>query len=89
MAAVTASSTVTENIGSKTLKIFTFTSVDDGDTFASGLSERVFRYWFNQTDNPTTQASAGMSVAESDGTFTFYPGEDGAALDLFVMVSGA
>lgn len=89
MAAVTASSTVTESMGSKVLKIFTLSGVNDADTFDSGLGDRVFRYWISQTDNPTTQASAGISAAESSGTFTFYPGEDGASFDLFVMVSGA
>ena len=37
------------------------------------------------TSDPTTQASAGYAVAESAGTYTFYPGEDGESATLFVV----
>lgn len=86
MAAVTASATKLASAGSQLKLTFTFTSIDDGDTFASGLGTRVVDYYFSQTDNPTTQASAGMSVANSSGTFTFYAGENGASGDLVVFV---
>lgn len=87
MSALSASSVKRESSGSLTKIVFTFTSINDADTFASGLPN-VRNFWFSQTDNPTTQASAGVSVANSSGTFTFYPGEDGAAGDLIVEFQG-
>lgn len=86
MAAITASATKRHSAGSQTKIVFTFTSIDDGDTFASGLGTTVQDYVFQQTDNPTTQTSAGVSVANSSGSFTFYPGENGASGDLIVYV---
>lgn len=60
---------------------FYFSTINDGDTFV-GPATGV--YWFQQTDNPTTQASAGISIARSSTTYTFYPGENGATGYLFV-----
>ena len=84
MAALTASAVKRESAGSQTKLVVTFTSINDGDTYASGLGTRIQDYVFQQSDNPTTQASAGSSVALSSGTFTFYPGEDGAAGKLII-----
>ena len=84
MGAVSPSAIRRFNIGNASLVQAVFTSVDDGDTWASGLTG-VLGQLFGQTDNPSTQASAGISVAESSGTFTFYPGEDGAAGSLFIL----
>ena len=63
---------------------FSTTTVNDADTYASGL-KAVFAYWAQQKDNPTTQASAGVAIAVSGATFTFYPGEEGAEVDLFIL----
>lgn len=56
---------------------FTFTTVNDGDTFALGTGKTSIQY--SMTGNPTTQASAGtsFSYAASTGVLTVYPGEDG------------
>lgn len=91
MAAVTpASTTRIGSLGMFTLFVFNFTAtVNDADTWASGMSGRVFSYWTQDTDNPTTQTSVGVAVAESSGTFTFYPSEDAKTFYLFVLVSGA
>lgn len=85
MAAQTAATTTRESLGSLTLLMFTFTSVLDADTFASGLGTNVVNYWASGQGNPGTQASAGFNVTNSSGTFTFYPGEDSLAATLFVL----
>lgn len=85
MAAQTAATVTRESLGSLTLMMYTFTSVADADTFASGLSTNVVNYWGLTQGNPVTQASAGMSVTNSSGTFTLYPGEDSLAATLFVL----
>jgi hypothetical protein len=80
MAAVTADKT--GNLAG-IAKWFQFTAgdINDGTTFEGPATGA---YWFQQTDNPTTQASAGISIARSTTTYTFYPGENGATGYLFV-----
>lgn len=85
MAALTAATTTRENVGSLTLMIYTFTSVADTDTFASGLGTNVVSYWDQETSNVSTQASAGGAITNSSGNFTFYPGEDSNSWVLFVL----
>lgn len=85
MAVQTAATTLRESVGSLTLMVYTFTSVADTDTFASGLSTNVVAFWAGTDGNPSTQASAGNGVTNSSGTFTFYPGENSLGLDLFVL----
>ena len=87
MAAKTPSTVKNESMGSSKLLIATFTDLDDGDTWTSGIVGAKAQ-WFGRTDNPSTQASVGVAVAESAGVFTFYPAEDNAAGDLFIMVNG-
>jgi hypothetical protein len=89
MAALVAVSTKRLNFGSVDVVKVNFSSIDDGDTYASGMSTNIVGFWFQQTDNPTTQASAGSSVANSSGTFTFYPGEEGASGDLYILTGTA
>lgn len=67
------------------LVLASFTDLDDGDTWASGL-KGVVGQWANDSDDPTTQASVGVAVAHSAGTFTFYPAEDNKTADLFILV---
>lgn len=88
MAAKTPSSIVRSNAGSETRLTVTFTDLDDGDTWASGLPNNVKSQFFTRTDDPSTQASVGVAVAESSGTFTFYPAEDNAAGILTVLING-
>tara|TARA_R110000868_G_scaffold411521_1_gene705135 strand:+ start:1295 stop:1561 length:267 start_codon:yes stop_codon:yes gene_type:complete len=85
MAVQTAATTQRENAGSLTLYRFTFTSVADGDTFDSGLSTNVWGFLIEQTGNPSTQASAGISAANASGIFTLYPGENSLGATLFVF----
>ena len=85
MAAQSAATTTRESLGSLTLMMYTFTSVADGDTFASGLGTNVVNYWAQTQANTVTQASAGFNLTNSSGIFTFYPGEDSLAATLFVL----
>lgn len=90
MAAKTPTNVKRYNMGSANLLVATFSDLDDGDTWASGLSkEPVREYWFQDTDNPTTQGSVGAAVAYSSGSFTFYPAEDDKTGKLFVMIGAA
>ena len=90
MAAKTPTTIRQENLGSLNLIMADFdgtvssNDVDDGDTWASGM-KGIVAWWFAREDDPTTQASAGVAVAESSGTFTFHPAEDGALGKLMVL----
>lgn len=88
MAAVTVTTGYpkVESRGSNLAYIWKVTSVDDGDTLATGLSGRIKNWEVEWTGNPTTQASAGGHSAESAGTITFYPSEDalGATVTVYV-----
>ena len=91
MAALTADKVTRHSMGDTTLirvEIGTANTITDGDTYASGLSASYLDHWFGAKNNPSTQASAGVHVAHSSGTFTFYPGENAATGTLFVMVQG-
>ena len=70
--------------GQGIIKVFTFTSVVDGDTFTGPASPKAF-WAMNQTD-PGTNTSAGINVTESSGTYTFYPGIDTVTVQLFVLM---
>jgi hypothetical protein len=65
--------------------VWSSTNLDDADTWASGITTGYVDHWFSPKNDPTTQASTGMHVAYSAGTFTFYPGEDNCTGTLFVL----
>ncbi len=79
MAVVTAATTPS---GQGICQIFTFASVDDGDTFVGPASPKAFNAFV--TGDPTTNTSAGINVTESSGTYTFFPGVDSLTVTLFV-----
>ena len=87
MAAITPDVIRRYSMGDSTLIVADFTAgtADDGDTWASGLGTNAMDWWSQDTDNPTTQASVGVAVTNSSGTFTFYPAEDNKPFKLFVM----
>lgn len=85
MAALTPTTTLRESVGSLTALFFAFSSVNDGDTFASGLGANVVAFNVFTNANPATQASAGVAATNSNGTFTIYPGEDGNSQMLQVL----
>ena len=80
MAVVTAS---TVDSGQGIIQINKIAAVSDADTFEGYSNPKAF--WASGTSNPTTQASAGVAVTESDGTYTFYPGEDAISVTLFII----
>jgi hypothetical protein len=85
MSAITPTNVQRVSLGSSTLVIATFTTVADGDTWASGIPA-VHTKWVDQNANPSTQASAGFATTFSGGTFTFYPGVDGLAFKLNAII---
>lgn len=88
MALKTPSSTKRASFGSKVVLKSAFSDLDDGDAYTSGISGQIWGYTFQRTDNPSTQTSVGVAVAESSGVFTFYPAEDNAAGDLYIYIDG-
>ena len=86
MAAETPATVWRHSIGSLSLVIANFSggTADDADTWASGMTG-IVAFWAQDTDNPTTQASVGVAVTQSAGTFTFYPAEDNKSFYLFVL----
>ena len=85
MAAQTAATTIRESLGSLILFIFTFTSVADADTFASGLGTSVKGYWAN-SESAETAGDEGVNVTNSSGTFTLNIKTTGA-LTLYVLAT--
>lgn len=84
MAVKTPDPIVTENTGSSTLHIATFSDIDDGDTWASGI-QNIIGYWAVATDAPTSGPLGGIDVSLSSTTFTFNTGEDDRTGLVFVL----
>ena len=84
MGALTPTSVTKHSMGDVSLIRAVFSTADDDDTWVSGLPNVVDK-WTNDNTNPGTQASVGVAVTESSGTFTFFPAEDAVAFTLFVM----
>lgn len=80
MAVVTAATT---GSAQGIFTVITIAAVSDADTFVGPATPKGF--WAMGTSNPTTQASAGVAVTESAGTYTFYPGEDAISVTLFIV----
>jgi len=80
MAALTAASSESAQ---GIFDIYVFSSISDADTFAGPSSPKGF--WAFTTADPTTNTSAGINVAESSGTYTFYPGVDALSGILFIV----
>lgn len=88
MAAVTPSSILRTTWGDHTIHLAKFAAtVDNGDTWASGITGVVF-WMATQADDNSTQASAGVGATHSAGTFTLAAGEDNTAIHLMVMSKG-
>lgn len=65
---------------------FSAGTADLGDRWASGLTVSPVAFWASDTDNPTTQASVGVAVKYTTGTFNVYPAEDNKPFYLHVLV---
>ena len=85
MAAKTPDSILTENTGSSTMHIATFSTndIDDGDTWTSGIPS-VIGFWAHATDDPTITKES-IDVGQSAGVFTFYTGEANRQGILYVL----
>jgi len=83
MAALTAATTLRENLGSVNLYQYTFSTMATGDTFNTGLGGAIFAVWGQPSI--TTQASTGISISNSAGTLTLKPGENSNAWTIFVL----
>jgi len=84
MAVKTPDTISIENTGSSTLHIATFSDIDDGDTWASGI-QNIIGYWAVATDAPTSGPLGGIDVSLSSTTFTFNTGEDSKTGLVFVL----
>ena len=73
-------------MGSLTLLLCVFetANIDDGDTYASGLSN-VVNKWFNATVDPSSQGDEGMNISEDSGTFTFAAPQENVTGTLFIL----
>ena len=87
MAAITPTSTTkVAALGPFRLTLAKFTTVSVNDTWTSGILG-VLGQW-GSLDTVTTQASAGLNVVlttASTGVFTFKPGEDAHAMQLYII----
>jgi len=83
MAAKTPSAVLRESVGSLTLQIATFSDIDNGDTWASGI-QGIVGAWGSGTDVPT-QGTEGIDIGVSGSTLTFSTGEDNRAGKIFVL----
>lgn len=83
MAAITPTSVIRQNKGNVNSITAVFSTAADADTWASGI-KGVISWVAQGTGNPATQTSAGVSAAYSNGTFTFYPGENSLSFRLLV-----
>lgn len=86
--AKTPDSVTLESVGSKFMRIATFSSndIDDGDTWASGI-RGVVSYWGNLTDDGT-QTKEGIDITlttPATGAFTFHVGEDNRTGVIYVL----
>lgn len=75
MGAITPSTVTRHSAGDQTKIVATFTSIDSGDTWASGLGTNVQDYYLSRTDAPAQNLTAAY-VINSSGTFTFYSAEN-------------
>ena len=87
MAAATVSRTERHSFGNLTNYVITFSSVADGDTYASGLGGNVVGYWANSGTVENTSAQSGVNISESSGTFTFQLKTTSTTLKLFILAT--
>lgn len=82
MPAVTPSQVRRNNNGSINSIRASFTSVDDGDTWASAIKGIDHAIVVDKTGTTT----AGVAITRSGSTFTFKTATNGKAVDLIVYV---
>lgn len=83
MAAKTPSTVTRHSAGDQTKIVASFTDIDDGDTWASGLGTNVSDFYMQRTDAATSWTAAGLT--NSSGTFTFWSSEADITCDVIVF----
>lgn len=81
----TLTRTLNETFGSCILYIYIFSDLSNSDTLATGLGSQIIGAWANGTDDPTTQTSNKIDVANSSGTLTFATGENNRTAMVYVL----
>jgi len=92
MAARTHTTASGHSVGDLTMSVITFTDIDNGDTYNSGIPSAI-QYWANGTDNPTRNLEYVSVKYEQDipggaknaGRFTFATEEANRAVHLYVL----
>jgi len=91
MAAKTPDSVQLESAGSLTLRIMDFstTNIDNGDTYATGITSIVGTPIFSASKDPT-QGGEGMNVAwtASTGALVFHSPEEDVTGTLYIYSRG-
>jgi hypothetical protein len=88
MAAKTPSSVVTENMGSLTARIATFSDIDSGDAWASNI-QNIVLVIPGTTDQATTGANVAASFTATDGAIHFTCAVDSQAVKILVLSKDA
>jgi len=83
MAALTATTTYTHNLGELTLLIITMTAQGTSDTFTLYAGAPIIGAWINSA-NPGTQ----VSYVQSTGVFTIINSSGTAAENLYILLAG-
>lgn len=83
MAALTASSVVTESLGSLTLKIVGLTIGSTSDTYTMYAGEPIVAAWVEGISGET------VTYVQSTGVFTLTNSSGTGAVQLFVLLRGA
>jgi hypothetical protein len=84
MAALTATSTVTTNLGANTLLIITCTATGTSDTFTLYAGAPILAVWVSGGN-----AGASASFVQSTGVITVVNTTGTSAQQLFILLQGA
>jgi hypothetical protein len=83
MAALTATTTQTHNVGELTLLIVTLTAQGTSDTFTLYAGAPILGAWINSA-NP----GSGVSFVQSTGVFTIINTSGTGAENLYILLAG-
>ena len=89
MGAITPDSARRISAGSKVLVAATFesTTIDDGDTWDTGIGNEATDVWANGTDDPTGAAKQGIDCNLTKGVVTFNAGEDDREAIIYILAN--
>lgn len=75
-------------LGQLSVYLWKLTDIDDTETLATGLGDRILAHMVQWDGNPGTQAAGGGNSTNSSGTITFYPSTDNLGADVIVLATG-